>query len=88
MSFCMTEIKISNNIYELKKEITLLQSELFELGDPVSNIPEMISSSNLLRTNEYLLKSDEKKTILSPYMFNILHQWNFYYHLFLKYNLS
>ena len=60
----MTEIKISNNIYELKKEIQQLQSELSELGDPVSNIPEMISSSNLLRTNEYLLKSDQKKTNL------------------------
>ena len=62
--FVLTEIKISNNIYELKKEIQKLQSELSELGDPVSNIPELISSSNLLRTNENLLKSDQIKTTL------------------------
>jgi len=34
------------------------------LGDPTSDIPEMIDSANLLRSNEYLLKLNKKKTDL------------------------
>ncbi len=60
----MTEIKISNNIPELRKKIEQIQSELTNMGDIVSNIPELIISSNLLRTNESLVKSDQKKTDL------------------------
>ena len=56
--------KISKNIYDLRKDIELIENELVELGDPVQDIPEMISSSNLLRSNEFLLKSDQKKTSL------------------------
>ena len=65
----MEETQISNNIYHLKKEIEKLDSDLSKLGDPVSDIPEMISSSNLLRTNEYLSKSDQTKTsLISAYV--------------------
>ena len=60
----MTEIKISNNIPNLRKEIEQIQSELTNMGDVVSNIPELITSSNLLRSNESLVKSDQKKTDL------------------------
>ena len=60
----MTEIKISNNIPNLRKEIEQIQSELTSMGNVVSNIPELITSSNLLRTNESLVKSDQKKTDL------------------------
>ena len=60
----MTEIKISNNIPDLRKKIEQIQSELTNMGDIVSNIPELITSSNLLRTNESLVKSDQKKTDL------------------------
>jgi hypothetical protein len=64
----MVENKIPKNIYDLRKEIEFIENELSELGDPVSDIPEMIDSSNLLRTNEYLLKSDQKKTnLISTY---------------------
>ena len=64
----MTENLISDNIYDLRKNIEHLKYELSELGDPVTDIPEMISSSNLLRSNEYLLKSDQKKTnLISAY---------------------
>ncbi len=39
-----------------------------QLGEPVSEIPELITSANLLRSNEYLLKANEKKTeLLSAY---------------------
>ncbi|MBT4298411.1 MAG: hypothetical protein HOA48_03875, partial [Nitrosopumilus sp.] len=60
----LTEILISNNISELRQKISQIMSELDELGEPVKEIPEIISSSNLLRSNEFLLKSDEKKTAL------------------------
>ena len=60
----MTEIKISNNIPNLRNEIEQIQSELTAIGDVVSNIPELITSSNLLRSNEFLVKSDQKKTDL------------------------
>ena len=64
----MVENKISKTIYDLRKEINFIEHELSELGDPVSEIPEMISSSNLLRSNEYYLKSDQKKTnLISAY---------------------
>ena len=62
--FVMVDDKISKNIYDLRKEIELIENELSELGDPVSDIPEMISNSNLIRSNEYFLKSDQKKTDL------------------------
>ena len=60
----LTEIKISTNIYDLQKEIQQLQSELDDLGDPTVRIPELIENSNLIRLNEYLIKSDQKKTNL------------------------
>ena len=60
----MTEIKISNTIPNLRKEIEQIHSELTNMGDVVSNIPELITSSNLLRSNESLVKSDQKKTDL------------------------
>ena len=62
--FCVDEIKISNNIYDLRREIERIHSELDTIGDPASNIPELINSSNLLRSNEYLIKSNQIKTNL------------------------
>ena len=39
-----------------------------QLGEPVSEIPELITSANLLRSNEHLSKANEKKTeLLSAY---------------------
>ena len=60
----LTEIKISKNIYDLQKQIQQLHSELDDLGDPAVRIPELIENSNLIRLNEYLIKSDQKKTNL------------------------
>jgi len=41
---------------------------LKQLGDPPSKIPELIDSANLLRLNEYLTKTNDKKTeLLSSY---------------------
>ena len=60
----MANVGAGEIIYDLRKKIQQIQFDLEQLGEPVKNIPEMIESANLLRTNEYLSKSDEKKTEL------------------------
>ena len=60
----MTNIGAGEIIYDLRKKIQQIQFDLEQLGESPKNIPEMIESANLLRTNEYLSKSDEKKTEL------------------------
>ncbi|QLH04508.1 hypothetical protein C5F49_03625 [Nitrosopumilus oxyclinae] len=60
----MTNVGVGEIIYDLRKKIQQIQFDLDQLGEPTKNIPEMIESANLLRSNEYLLKSDEKKTEL------------------------
>lgn len=57
----MTNLGAGEIIYELRKRIQQVQYELDELDTP-TEIPELITSANLLRSNEYLLKSNEKKT--------------------------
>lgn len=55
-------------ICELRKKIQEIKSELVDLGDPDPDIPELITSTNLLRANEYLSKTNQKKTeLLSVY---------------------
>ncbi len=55
-------------IYDLRKKIQQIQADLNQLGSPASEIPELITSANLLRLNEYLSNADEKKTeLLSAY---------------------
>ena len=51
-------------IDDLRKKIQQIKGDLDELGEPVSEIPELITSANLLRSNEYLSKVNEKKTQL------------------------
>jgi len=64
----LTEIDAGDAIYDLRKKIQQIQADLNQLGDPVSEIPELISSANLLRANEYLLKANDNKTeLLSVY---------------------
>ena len=60
----MTKIGVGGAIYDLRKKIQQIQVDLSQLGDPVSEIPELITSANLLRSNEYLSKVNEKKTEL------------------------
>ena len=60
----MTNIGAGEIIYDLRTKIQEIQFNLEQLGEPAKNIPEMIESANLLRSNEYLSKSDEKKTEL------------------------
>ena len=64
----MAEIGSGDIIYDLRKKIQQAQFDLKQLGEPISEIPELISSANLLRTNEYLLKVNDKKSeLLSVY---------------------
>lgn len=62
--FVLTKIDAGEIIYDLRKKIQQIQSDLDQLGEPASEIPELITSANLLRSNEYLLKANEKKTEL------------------------
>ena len=49
----LTEIPISNNMYDLKKQIDQIESELNEFIDLPVQIPELVTSTNLLRLNEF-----------------------------------
>ena len=60
----MTKIVAGGMIYDLRKKIQQIQVDLNQLGEPVSEMPELITSANLLRSNEYLSKTNEKKTEL------------------------
>ena len=56
-------------MYDLRKNIHQIQSELNDLDEHISEIPEMIDSSNLLRLNNFLSKSNEKKSnLISQYI--------------------
>lgn len=55
-------------IYGVRKEIQAIQLELDALGGPISDMPELITSANLLRSNEYLAKVSKKQSeLLSVY---------------------
>jgi len=60
----LTKIGSEELIYDLRKKIQEIQADLNQLGDPVSEIPELITLANLLRSNEYLSKANKKKTEL------------------------
>ena len=63
----MTKVGSGESIYQLRKKIQEIQADLNQLGT-ISEIPELITSANLLRSNEYLSKTNEKKTeLLSTY---------------------
>ncbi|MFQ5476007.1 MAG: hypothetical protein ACE5DT_03140 [Nitrosopumilus sp.] len=65
----MAKIDPEKLINNLRKNIQNIQSDLDQLGKPVSEIPELITSANLLRSNEYLSKANDKKTeLLSAYV--------------------
>ena len=51
-------------IYELRKRIQQITSELSELNKIPSNMPELIESANLLRTNDHLLEINSKNAKL------------------------
>lgn len=59
---------LGNNLSDLRRRIQKAQEELAQIGAPEPPHPELINTANLLRANEYLTKTDEKKTeLLSAY---------------------
>ena len=54
-------------IYELRKQIQKITSELKSLGNS-PEIPELIQSTNLLRSNEHLVEVNSKRSeLISTY---------------------
>ena len=51
-------------IYDLRKKIQKIKYDLNQLGELPPGIPEMINTANLLRSNEFLSKTNEKKSEL------------------------
>ena len=59
---------LDDETFSLRKKIHQLQSELSKIDKPVQELPELISSANLLRINEGLSESNTKKNeLLSVY---------------------
>ena len=52
----------------MKQKIDQIERELNDIVDSPEHLPELIDSSNLLRKNEFLVSTDQKKTeLLSLY---------------------
>lgn len=63
----MSEVGAGQTIYELRKEIQKITSELKSLGNS-PDIPELIKSTNLLRSNEHLSEVNSKRSeLISTY---------------------
>ena len=55
---------IGRTVYDLRKKIQELQTELNQMGDPATEIPELVSSANALRSCEFLQKQNDKQNEL------------------------
>lgn len=60
----LTEVGFGNRIYELRKRIQGLRSEIVSLGNAPQHMPELVEYANLLRANQYYAQSDTKKSEL------------------------
>jgi len=64
----MSELGLGEVINDLRKKIQNIKLELDQLGGPIQNMPELITSANLLRSNEHLNKVSEKQfELISAY---------------------
>lgn len=52
-------------IYQIRKQIQRITLELNDLEDVSKNIPELITSTNLLRSNDHLLEINLKRSELT-----------------------
>lgn len=55
---------LGNNLNELKTRVQKAKEDLAQIGAYEEHLPEMINMTNLLRANEFLAKTDEKKSEL------------------------
>ena len=60
----LAEVGAGEIIYELRKQIQKITLELKRLDKSTSNIPELIESSNLLRSNQHLTEVNTKRSEL------------------------
>ena len=60
----MVEDNADKTIYELRQKIQRVQEELSQMDNQVSDIPELINSTNILRANEQLTRVGNKKSEL------------------------
>ena len=60
----MTEIGVGEEIYQLRKKIQELTSEINALGNTPKEKPELIENTNLLRINQHLSEVNKKQTAL------------------------
>ena len=64
----MNKVGAGGVIYELGKQIQKITSELKNLDNSSSDIPELIKSANLLRSNEHLVDINLKRSeLISTY---------------------
>jgi len=64
----LTELGVGEIIYDLRKQIQKLTFELENSETDSKNIPELISSTNLLRSNDNLIEINNKKSeLISTY---------------------
>jgi len=54
----------TNKINELQNKIIQIKKELSEINKEEKPLPEFIDTTNILRSNEYLKKSNEEKSKL------------------------
>ncbi|GBH34603.1 hypothetical protein NZNM25_13940 [Nitrosopumilus zosterae] len=67
-NFILAKVGAGEIIYDLRKKIQDIRSDLNQLGVSPSEIPELIMSANLLRSNEFLSKTNEKQSeLISAY---------------------
>jgi chromosome segregation ATPase len=60
----LSEVGAGQVIYELRKEIQKLTFELKKLDNSSSDMPELIESANLLRSNKHLAEVNSKRSEL------------------------
>lgn len=64
----MTEVGAGKAIYQLRKKIQKISLELNQLNNSSSTIPELIESTNLLRSNDHLEIINQKSSdLISAY---------------------
>ncbi len=64
----LSEVGVGQVIYELRKQIQKLTSELKKLDNSTPDMPELIESANLLRSNKHLAEVNSKGSeLISTY---------------------
>ncbi len=60
----LSNMSTSNKVKELQNKIIQIKIELSEINKGETPLPEFIDTTNMLRSNEYLQKANDKKSKL------------------------